>query len=249
MRSAGVKVMLVFEVSTSDPDGGYAQGVAYAQRAKAGADYLGYKGVIFFCNDRPALPSVSSWQAYLDGAASVLGKDRIGAYGFKDSLNAARGHAVAFWQSGRQSDLVPHAGLYQWNNGSTKVSGITCDINYVYTDYTLAAPTGGGSAPASTPKEEDMPYTRVSPSTDGYVVVPTFGGTKLYVGAAYGRAVNCTEIWHVGPSPASGGNYLNNGAGQNFAADRPGPVPVTAGAVSVTLRYTADHEFSVWITN
>ena len=50
--AAGLKVRLVFQNNTKDADGGYAAGVANAQRAKAGADYLGYNGVIFFTNDR-----------------------------------------------------------------------------------------------------------------------------------------------------------------------------------------------------
>lgn len=133
--AAGIKVRLVFEVGTNDSSGGRAAGVAYAQRALAGANQLGYSGVIYFCNDQTTLVSVSAWQAYLDGAASVLGIHRVGAYGFRNAIDAAQGHASAFWQSGAQSALRPGVNMWQFNNGNTTIAGIVCDINYVYTDY------------------------------------------------------------------------------------------------------------------
>jgi hypothetical protein len=137
--NAGLKVRLVMQNTTTDADGGYQAGVANAQRALAGADYLGYLGVIFFTNDRTEVPNPAAWTAYLDGAASVLGKDRVGAYGFKNALNYAVGHAAAFWQAGRESDLVNHANVYQWNNGQIVVAGVTCDLNKVIKDYVPAA--------------------------------------------------------------------------------------------------------------
>lgn len=138
-RANGIKVRLVFQGGTTDADGGWALGVANAKLALEGANYLGYAGVIFFCNDRTTLPSPSAWQSYLDGAASVLGVNRVGAYGFANALNAAKGHASAFWQAGRESDLQSFANYYQWNNGRATVSGVSCDINYVIKDYDLGA--------------------------------------------------------------------------------------------------------------
>lgn len=132
---AGLKVRLVMQVNTKDADGGYNRGVEYATRAKAGADYLGYTGVIFFTNDRTEVPDPSAWRAYLDGAASVLGKDRVGAYGFRNALTAAQGHASAFWQAGAESQLVDHANYYQWNNGRTYIDGLEADVNKVIRDY------------------------------------------------------------------------------------------------------------------
>lgn len=131
----GLTVRLVMQNTTTDADGGANAGVANALRAKAGADYLGYTGVIFFTNDRTTVPNPTSWQAYLDGAASVLGKARVGAYGFFNALNLAKGHASAFWQAGRKSDLVGHANFWQDNNTQVTVGGITCDRNLVIADY------------------------------------------------------------------------------------------------------------------
>lgn len=145
LKAAGLDVLLVFENNTTDPDGGYDQGVEYARRAKAGADYLGYNGIIFFCEDRPGTPSVANWRAYLQGAASVLGVQRVGAYGFYAAMDAAKGYASAFWQAGRESDVRSHVNFYQWNNGRVYVSGVECDLNKVKKPLTPAAP------PAATP--------------------------------------------------------------------------------------------------
>lgn len=134
----GLHVRLVMQVNTTDADGGYARGQAYAQRALAGANYIGYPGKIYFTNDRTTLANPSVWQAYLDGAASVLGKDRVGAYGFRNAQDAAVGHATGFWQSGRRSELAPHANMWQDNNTQITVGGITCDRNLIITEDEVA---------------------------------------------------------------------------------------------------------------
>jgi hypothetical protein len=133
---AGLTVMLFFENKPDDPLGGYAQGQAYAQRAKAGADLLGYNGVIFFCCDRwmsgdpakgiPPIP-VPVWQAYLDGAVSVLSRTRVGAYGFGDAMDAARGHVDFFVQCGARAVVRPFVHIWQDNNVQPTVGGIQTD--------------------------------------------------------------------------------------------------------------------------
>lgn len=137
LRKAGLDVYLVFENHTGDADGGYSAGVANAKRALAGANHLGYKGPIFFCNDKPAV-NVAPWRSYLKGAASVLGKARVGAYGFANAMDAAKGYASYFWQAGRQADVRKHVHVYQWNNGRAHVGGVDCDINYVYKSLGVA---------------------------------------------------------------------------------------------------------------
>lgn len=166
--NAGLKVRLVFQNNTKDADGGYAAGVANAQRAKAGADYLGYRGVIFFTNDRTELPNPATWQAYLDGAASVLGKDRVGAYGFANAMNAAVGHAAAFWQSGRESELVNHANYYQWNNGRVYIAGLEADLNKVIKDY---VPGAGPTVALAKGDAELVQSQNVTPPNAGQNVV------------------------------------------------------------------------------
>lgn len=131
LTRAGLACYLVFEVSTGDADGGFARGRDYALRAKAGADWLGYHGPIFFSDDRPVTPNSGLWRGYLDGATSVLGIGRVGAYGFKGAMDLAIGHATYFWQAGRRSDVRPHVHLWQDNNFQPSVGGIATDRNLV----------------------------------------------------------------------------------------------------------------------
>jgi hypothetical protein len=132
----GLKVLLVMEVTTGDADGGYARGQEYARRAKRGADYLGYNGVIFFCNDTPEVHNATSWANYLKGAASVLGWNRVGAYGFANAMDIANRDTDCkyFWEAGRWSDARARESwlnFWQDNNVQVTVGGINCDRNLV----------------------------------------------------------------------------------------------------------------------
>lgn len=131
-KAAGLVSYFVYQGNTTDADGGRSMGVANAQKALAGLRWIGapVDSPVFFTNDRTTLPGASAWQAYLDGARTVLG--RVGAYGFKNAILAARGHADWYWQSGRESDVVPGlTNVYQWNNGAVYLAGLKCDINRV----------------------------------------------------------------------------------------------------------------------
>lgn len=131
----GLKVFLVYEVTINDPLSGFSGGVTAAKRALAGANCLGYNGVIFFCFDRHALASeLPAWKAYLDGAASVLGIARVGAYGFSEAIDAAYGHATLYWQCGSRSVVRSFVHFWQDNNVQPKVGGIATDRNLVLKD-------------------------------------------------------------------------------------------------------------------
>ena len=134
--AAGLKVYLVMQTTTTASDGGYPVGQDHARRALAGSNYLGYGGPIFFTNDRTTVPSPAAWRAYLDGAASVLGIGRTGAYGFANAMDLAVGHASFFWQAGRRSDVRSHVHVWQDNNTQVTVGGITCDRNLVLKEIT-----------------------------------------------------------------------------------------------------------------
>lgn len=129
----GLDDYLVIEVGVSDADGGWNRGVELARRALAGANVIGYPAhrPIFFCNDRTTVSSASAWRGFLDGAASVVGRDRTGAYGFANAMDLAVGHASCFWQAGRRSDVRSFVNFWQDNNVQVTVGGITCDRNLV----------------------------------------------------------------------------------------------------------------------
>lgn len=128
---AGLSVLLVMQTTTTASDGGYPVGQEHARRALAGADLLGYTGPIFFTNDRTTVPNPAAWRAYLDGAASVLGIGRTGAYGFRNAMDLAVGHASFFWQAGRRSDVAAHVHAWQDNNTQVTVGGVLCDRNLI----------------------------------------------------------------------------------------------------------------------
>jgi hypothetical protein len=157
LAGSGRTVLLVIEEGKTDPAGGHEAGAAMAQRARDDAASVGYPDSlpIFFCADGwlslDGIP-VDTAMAYLDGAASVLGKNRVGAYGFRDFIQAAKagGHAGWLWLCGSAPDdgeLAqgwPH--LYQWNGGHIYPGGLEADLNWAYPGV-LAALQANGPAP------------------------------------------------------------------------------------------------------
>lgn len=134
--AAKLDVWLIYQGSTTDADGGYSLGQRNARRALTGCTQTlrGHESPIFFTNDRTTLPNPSSWRGYLDGAASVLGIERVGAYGFGNAMDAAVGHASYFWQAGRRSDVRDFAHIWQDNNFQPNVGGVSCDRNLILKD-------------------------------------------------------------------------------------------------------------------
>lgn len=155
--AAGLAVLLVMQTTTTASDGGFSVGQEHARRALAGADHLGYTGPVFFTNDRPDLPNPAAWRSYLDGAGSVLGIGRVGAYGFRNAMDLAVGHATYFWQAGSKKVLAPHAHLWQDNNTQVQVGGITCDRNLILKDI----PFIGGFLMSLSDKEQRDLFNRI----------------------------------------------------------------------------------------
>lgn len=187
LAGGGRTVLLVIEEGTSDPAGGHDAGVAMAQRARDDAASVGYPDglPIFFCSDGwlslDGIP-VDTAMSYLDGAASVLGRSRIGAYGFRDFIQAAKagGHAEWLWLCGSAPDdgeLAqgwPH--LYQWNGGHIYPGGLAADLNWAYPGVLAAlqankpAPTQyqvqpGDAGPASAGGADHPPLPRPAVSS------------------------------------------------------------------------------------
>lgn len=143
-KAAGFKQWLFFEVGVSDAAGGYNQGVAYAKRAVAGANYVGAvidaaHPIIMVCDRHlvekglATIPA-STWQAYLDGAASIIGKGNLGAYGYFDAMDAAHGHASVYVQCGSAKDVRSFVNAWQDNTTQPVVSGVSTDRNKLLID-------------------------------------------------------------------------------------------------------------------
>jgi hypothetical protein len=155
---AGVDVWLVFEVGTTDMLAGKAAGVSHAIRARNGAKALGYPPgrMVFMACDMHLTPNqIPQALAYLDGAASVLGKSSTGLYAFGEMVDAAINgdHAGAYWQCGHRPGPTRPVHVYQRNDGTTTVGGITCDIN----ELLRPIPGSSVSGDPTITVEEDMP--------------------------------------------------------------------------------------------
>lgn len=137
LNAAGIAVVANAEGTAGGLAGGYAAGKSWAQQAEAHFRSLGMPA------DRPIYLSVdfdagaSHWAALdaaMDGAASVLGRERVGVYGgyrviehyasMKDRL------ATWYWQTYAWSGGRWHAAAHiqQYRNGVT-IGGADCDLN------------------------------------------------------------------------------------------------------------------------
>jgi hypothetical protein len=137
MAANGRGVALVYENHAGDAGGGFAGGVTAARTARADADAIGFPSnrPIYFAVDSDQVTSGQflAAMAYLDGAASVLGRPRVGVYGEYDIVemalpgHAAYGWQTAAWSKGKRS---AKAALFQ-KIGTVVVGGIACDENDV----------------------------------------------------------------------------------------------------------------------
>ncbi|GAA1545622.1 hypothetical protein GCM10009678_30320 [Actinomadura kijaniata] len=158
LSRAGIWLVVVWETTASRALSGRAGGVADAREAQRQASAVGMPAgrPIYFAVDFDAGPShQAAINAYLDGAAGVLGRFRVGLYGgygpVKRALDAGR--AAWAWQtyawSGGRWDR--RAQLQQYSN-EHRLNGVSVDYNRaVADDY---GQWRVGDAP---PREEDRP--------------------------------------------------------------------------------------------
>lgn len=205
LKAAGLEIRYFYQGDTKDPDGGYAAGVRNAQRAQRGLEWIGAPNeVVFFCNDRTTVPSVALWRAYLQGAASVLGYSRVGAYGFRNAIDAAQGYASAFCQSGRRSELHPNANYWQDNNFQPRVGGKTYDRILVLRDYSAVA-SSGTNIPNYDEEDEMQPVTLPASLADAEVT-EIWDGRKAVLNVISTNAdVFCQQPYNYGPNGGTGG--------------------------------------------
>lgn len=154
----GVWSVVVWESTATRPLSGRAAGVTDAQRAAAQAAAAGMPDSrpIYFAVDFDAtakqMPVV---MAYLDGAASVLGRDRTGVYGGYDTVRAALDgrHATWAWQTRAWSEGRWDSRAHMRQGATRTIGGVSCDLNTATTaDYGQWMP---GRTPNITPQQED----------------------------------------------------------------------------------------------
>jgi len=148
--AGNIGIVIFFESTPSDALGGYAQGAANARLADAQVTERGIAGCpIYFAVDFDAVPSqYDTVRAYLDGAASVVGLARTGAYGSHrvitmlfDGGRIRYGCAAVAWGG----TLDSRAHLYQHAGGT--VDGVSVDWQ-----RTVSSDTDYGQFGGSKPK-------------------------------------------------------------------------------------------------
>jgi Domain of unknown function (DUF1906) len=135
LSGAGLWLVVVWESTAARALQGNAAGVADAKAAATQAASCGMPDdrPIYFAVDWDASSSQQgSINAYLDGAASVLGRDRVGLYaGYGPISRAFNAGKITFgWQtygwSGSNWDA--RAQLQQYSNDHT-INGVSCDYD------------------------------------------------------------------------------------------------------------------------
>lgn len=136
-RRRGIGMALVYQDGTGDFLGGFAAGMANANRARGHATIIGFPDnrPIYMAVDRDTTPNdLGVIEAYLRGAAVALGPENVGVYGEFDVVRAmvTGGHARYGWQTAAWSHGArwPGTHLYQ-RIGTARVGGIDCDVNDV----------------------------------------------------------------------------------------------------------------------
>ncbi|MDL4774949.1 MULTISPECIES: glycoside hydrolase domain-containing protein [Thermomonosporaceae] len=157
LSAAGLWLVVVWETSANRALDGRAAGQADARDAAAQATALGMPGdrPIYFAVDFDASAAQqSAINAYLDGAASVIGRGRVGVYaGYGPTKRAFDAGKITYgWQtyawSGGKWDS--RAQLQQYSNDHT-INGVGVDYNHaVKDDY-------GQWRVGVSPGEDDMP--------------------------------------------------------------------------------------------
>lgn len=248
LSMSGVDVALVYENNTGDALLGYSEGQLAAENIANDAVRIGFPAnrPLYFTVDR-SVTSPSDFalvMLYLDGAASVIGRERVGVYGEYEVVKYALegGHARYGWQTVAWSGGQQYAGAHLFQRlGTVLVDGIACDVNDILApDWGQHSYTPNPGAPT----EDDMPDRQLQPTTgrDACVtlVVPK-NATELVVSLGW-VPMEVKKLAFFGPTPAQGVNQIA------VAWDAPNPfridparcweVPIPTGAVTAELTYS-----------
>jgi len=167
LSDAGIWLVVVWQTTKNRPLDGRAAGEADARDAAAQAKSRGMPDdrPIYFAADWDASAAQqSAINAYLDGAASVIGRDRVGLYGgygpVKRAFDAGKityGWQTYAWSGGRWDS---RAQIQQYLNEQT-INGAAVDYNRaVADDY-------GQWRVGVSPEGDDMPdYVSVGTTTE-----------------------------------------------------------------------------------
>ena len=226
----GLEIVLVYQAGTNTVLGGFNVGVAQAQAAQREINRLGLpkNSVVYFAADWDAnAGQQAAINDFLNGAASIIGRERVGIYGSADVMQRTMESKAAtwFWQTyawsrGRVQEGIH---LYQYLNGQNLNGAVdynrTSLENYgqVSKAGQVNPPSqGGGGAPA--------------PTAGQYTVVG--GDTLSGIAARFGTTVANLVSWNgiTNPNLIRVGQVLTVGGGSPQA---PAPAPAALGQYTV----------------
>lgn len=181
LHAAGIQVVVVYEGGAGDMKKGKAQGVADAKAAAA--NLRGIVGLndnlpVYFACDFDATPGdQTAINAYLDGAASVLGLNRVGIYGgyYPVKRAAAAKKATWLWQTYAWSggQILDGIHLYQYKNGVKLGTGTVDLCRALKTEYGQHGVAAPAPAPAPKPAPVPVPVPVPEPVPAADPAVPT----------------------------------------------------------------------------
>lgn len=140
MKNAGIQTYLYWESSEGWMMDGYAAGAQAAVNAQQNINRAGmpHDTPVYFACDFDAAPS-QQWaiDKCLEGAASVLGFDRVGIYGGYHVIHRCHENGTAKWFSQTSAwsggMLHPAAHIYQYEYNQY-FAGTNCDLNRAYAE-------------------------------------------------------------------------------------------------------------------
>jgi hypothetical protein len=181
LHAGGLKIILFAEEGGQRMTEGHDAGVADASHFKAVTDSLGMDGAVMFCScDFDAAPEQQdAINAYLDGASSVLGRNRIGIYAgyhvVRRCLDAGQAHYACqtlAWSGAPQRGSDPHNfwdGQTNWDTRAQLRQHLQIRVSDVSVDFdrAFAIDYGQWPRPAQPPQSKPAPVPPASRSADG----------------------------------------------------------------------------------
>jgi len=173
MKAHRIGVALIYEDTDSTRmAGGSSAGVTDADWALRQARALGITPrCIYFAADWDVQPSqYGAVSAYLNGAASVLGRAKVGFYGGYNAITHCGSHASWRWQTMAWSGGRTAAGIHvRQRLQQTTVDGVSCDVNdLIASDY--------GQHPAT----KELPEMLIArPTTPGTFLLVSGAGVTI----------------------------------------------------------------------
>ena len=138
LLAAGIDIILVFESTTNEITSGYNAGVADADTAVSEATAAGAPSnffCYFACDFDASSSDYAAINAYLNGAASVMGVSRVGLYAGIGPIaqaltagTASKGWQATAWSSGQVDSRISLFQFYLYSNFFS--GGLDADVGF-----------------------------------------------------------------------------------------------------------------------